>query len=346
MPDGLSGQLHREALPARGADFSRELAALGWYHSMELPTGEIIKGYNPISELKQRYEGFNLPKDLSGKRALDIGAWDGWFSFELEEHGAEVVATDVVDLETFRHAHRLKGSKVRYETATVYDLPKLGLGTFDVVLFLGVLYHVRHPLLALEAVCAMCRDMVLIDSFVVDPGESRLSQPLIPSMEFYELDELGNQLDNWYGPSTECLQAMIRSSGFVRPQLLGVRYQHAQVIAFRHWEPEPEHPICVEPRLLSVLHYRNGTVYFKTGVEDYVSFRFKTPEPDIGREDVCVEIGGYAAYTLKLVREDSETLQGCCFLPPGLEAGWHPVRVRTRASLFGNSISIALDVSA
>src|SRR5580658_11177183 len=69
-----------------------ELARLGWYHSMELPDGRVIPGFQSLEVLRKRLAQFPVPGDLRGKRALDIGAWDGWFSFELERRGAQVMA--------------------------------------------------------------------------------------------------------------------------------------------------------------------------------------------------------------------------------------------------------------
>ncbi len=82
-------------------DHSQELAEKGWYHSFELPGGAVIEGVNPLPRLRERYARFPIPADLHGKRVLDIGAWDGWFSFEAERHGAEVTAIDCVEAPHF-----------------------------------------------------------------------------------------------------------------------------------------------------------------------------------------------------------------------------------------------------
>ena len=118
-----------------------------------------------------------------------------------------------------------------------YELPDAGLGKFDIVFFLGVLYHVRHPLLALEIVCALTRDVAIVDSFVTDPDDWQEHTDDIPTMEFYELDELGNQFDNWVGPTVPCLLAMCRAAGFARVELLGTGDHHAVVACHRKWEP-------------------------------------------------------------------------------------------------------------
>ena len=82
-------------------DRSKELAEKGFYHSFELPDGTLIDGVNPLDRLRERYARFPIPRDLTGKRVLDIGAWDGWFTFEAERHGGAVTAIDCVEVDHF-----------------------------------------------------------------------------------------------------------------------------------------------------------------------------------------------------------------------------------------------------
>src|SRR5580658_9662257 len=136
-----------------------DLAQTGWWHSFELPDGRKIDGANDLPGLKRRLALFPIPDDLSGKRVLDIGAWDGWFSFELERRGAEVLAMDSAKNTRLLEARQLLGSRIDYQIGDICRLTAKDVGTFDIVLFLGVLYHVKHPVLALENVCGMSRDM-------------------------------------------------------------------------------------------------------------------------------------------------------------------------------------------
>jgi 2-polyprenyl-3-methyl-5-hydroxy-6-metoxy-1,4-benzoquinol methylase len=109
---------HKTARAARlELDFRAPLSETGWYHSMEFPDGSFVNGYHTLPDLKQRWAEFGFPEDLTGKRVLDIGAWDGWFSFEAERRGAEVVALDYVEVENFLFAHKKLNSKVRYVIA-------------------------------------------------------------------------------------------------------------------------------------------------------------------------------------------------------------------------------------
>lgn len=80
------------------------LEAAGWYHSIRFPDGRVTRGHQTEEQLRARLAQFPIPEDLRGKRVLDIGAWDGWFSFEMERRGASVVAVDVREFPTFLDA--------------------------------------------------------------------------------------------------------------------------------------------------------------------------------------------------------------------------------------------------
>lgn len=95
-------------------DQIHQLQALGWYHSIQLRDGSVIQGLQSLERLQWRLAQFPIPQNLTGKRVLDIGAWDGWFSFELERRGAEVVAADSKFHDTFLTAEQLLNSKVHY----------------------------------------------------------------------------------------------------------------------------------------------------------------------------------------------------------------------------------------
>src|ERR1043166_4014807 len=86
------------------------LETLGWWHSFELPDGRRIKGIDSIEAMTRRISKYPIPQDLKGARVLDIGAWDGWFTFEMERRGADVVAVDSARQETFFEAKKLLNS--------------------------------------------------------------------------------------------------------------------------------------------------------------------------------------------------------------------------------------------
>lgn len=317
------------------------LSRKGWYHSIELPDGRVIQGMIGIDALKARLSGFPIPADLSGKRVLDVGAWTGWCSFEMERRGAEVVAVDCVEFEEFREAHRMTGSRVDYRILDVEELTPASVGLFDYVLFFGVLYHLRHPLLGLERICALTRDTAFVESFVTDDGTGPCA------LEFYETDELGGQIDNWFGPSVKCLQAMCRSAGFARAELAYVSPdRRAGVTCRRRW-PEPSSaPAEPAPFLYSAVNNRTNEIYFHPGKDEYVCAYFRSEIPGLTRERVLAEIDGCGVPVLAVANLRPGEWQGNMKLPPGLCPGPHRVRLRTADSLPGNEFEIRMLESA
>jgi tRNA (mo5U34)-methyltransferase len=325
-------------------DFSQELAEKGWYHSFELPDGTRIEGFNQIGWLRERYARFPIPADLTGRRVLDIGAWDGWFSFEAERHGADVTSIDCVEVANFLEVRKKLASQVSYRIVDFYELPEAQLGVFDFVFCLGVLYHLKHPLLALEIVCALTTDTAIVESFVIDPDTWQDHRNDVPSMEFYETDELGNQLDNWIGPSVSCLMAMCRAAGFARVEFLHTTGMHAGVACHRKWEAVPAEAKDAAPELLSAANARNFGVNFLSRKEEYISCWFRTAQPTVARDQLRLEVGGFGVPAL-YVRLDNGDWMANFRLPPGLGSGWSAVRLRFADSHFGDTtLRIAVDL--
>jgi tRNA (mo5U34)-methyltransferase len=308
------------------------------YHSIELPDGSVLPGLQTIEHLRWRFDLFGLPQDLRGKRVLDVGAWDGWFSFECERRGAEVVAVDCIALDTFHEARELTGSKVEYLTLDVNELSARKLGTFDIVLFFGVLYHLRHPLLGLEKAVELSTDLVLIESFVIQAENRQI--PTV--MEFYERTELGGQVDNWFGPSPECLVSMCRSAGFAQVELQDITNQRASVMCRRRW-PEPDTvPTAPAPQLHAVINNRTYVSAFHPLKDEYLCCYFKSEERGLNADSLFVEVDGYGTQALVLVENGVDGYQANCLRPPGLEPGRHEVRIRTRHSARSNPAVIAM----
>lgn len=328
----------------RSGDQSERLRSLGWWHSFSLADGEIIVGVRSESELSAVLDRFDLPANLSGKRVLDIGAWDGWFSFELERRGAAVTAVDCWDNPRFHYIHRKLGSSVRYIQADVYELSPHIIGQFDIVLFLGVLYHLKHPLLGLERVCALANNQVLVESFVTD--EKLLArQDSIPAMEFYETDELSGQTDNWVGPNVPCLLALCRTAGFVNPVLHAVQNHRAYLTCYRRW---PEIRV-VNPTPISLekaTESRGGGMNFCSHRDEYVAAWFRTAAELSGRHSVMASVGLFGSIPVYLEKaaSDPELWQVIFKLPPGLAPGYHPVGLRLPNGASSNTIEVAVDV--
>jgi len=192
------------------------VAAHRWYHTIDLGEGVVTPG---ADDTPVRLERLDLPASLAGLTVLDIGAWDGFFSFECERRGASrVVATDHYSWHGpgwgtkngFELARRALGSRVEDIDIDVMDLTPARVGTFDVVLLLGVLYHLPHPLLALEKVASVTRGTLILETVVDLVGLQR------PAMAFYPGRELNDDPTNWWGPNPEAVRGMLASVGFER----------------------------------------------------------------------------------------------------------------------------------
>jgi tRNA (mo5U34)-methyltransferase len=328
----------------RKLDFSGELAEKGWYHSFELPDGTMIPGVMDLDHQRGRFARFPIPQDLSGKRVLDIGAWDGWFSFEAERRDAGVTAIDCVEVANFLSIHRKLGSKVDYRILDFYELPQAELGRFDIVLFLGVLYHLKHPLLALEIVCALTTDLAIVESFVTDGDTWEEHSEEIPTMEFYETDELGNQLDNWIGPRVACLLAMCRAAGFARVELVQASGSNATVACYRRLEAELVEPAHDAPELVSVMNSRSLGINFSTRKDEYIACWLRTSRENVVREQLRLEAGGFGVPALHVRRDAGGSWLANFRMPPGLESGWQSIRLRFDDSGFSGALRIAVDI--
>jgi len=191
-----------------------------WYHSMNLGQGVVTHGAtNPLVGLKR----LGLPPRLDGLTVLDIGAWDGFYSFEAERRGAQrVLATDHFcwngpgwgTKDGFDLARRALDSKIEDLEIDVMDLAPERVGVFDLVLFLGVLYHLRHPLLALERVFSVTGRQLILETHV------DMLHCFRAACAFYAGDELNRDPTNWFGPNPQAVVAMLREAGFRRVEVV------------------------------------------------------------------------------------------------------------------------------
>jgi tRNA (mo5U34)-methyltransferase len=223
-----------------------------WYHQIEVAPDVITPG---LHNSKAALESLELPESMKDKRVLDVGARDGFFSFAAEARGAEVLAIDSVareHLRGFSVASTLLGSKVEYRTVNVYNLSPKRVGTFDAIFFLGVLYHLRDPMLALDRLWEVARPgaTIWVESHTIDNGlvnpETGVLDALssvapaltkIPIAQFYPRRMLGSNFTNWWGPNLAGLEAMVEASGFKvgRSRTIGSR---GLVVATREEDTE------------------------------------------------------------------------------------------------------------
>jgi tRNA (mo5U34)-methyltransferase len=204
-----------------------EIAERTWFHTIDLGNGIYTPGQKdtPAEVVHMR-----LP-DLAGRTVLDVGAYDGFYSFEAERRGAkDVLATDSWTWNwpgsdarrNFDLAHELLGSGVRVQVVAVEKLsPEVVGGTFDVVLFLGVLYHAPDPFGYLKRVRSVTGEMAVIET-VVDLLDVRM-----PAAAYYPGASLNNDASNHFGPNPPAVEGMLVDAGFGR------------VVAFEPWATNP-----------------------------------------------------------------------------------------------------------
>ncbi|MGB7761535.1 MAG: methyltransferase domain-containing protein [Bryobacteraceae bacterium] len=347
MSEPTSGLVNDPAFAARIQKYVAELSRKGRYHSLELNDGTVLPGLISVEALLARVRSFPIPEDLRGRRVLDVGAASGWNAFEMERRGAEVVAVDCVEYDELRAVAELRGSRIDYRLLDVDELDPESIGTFDYILFFGVLYHLRHPLLGLEKICALARDCVLIESYVAD-GSGERSDAC--TMEFYETDELGGQIDNWCGPTTKCLMAMCRSAGFAQVTLEYVGEGRAGITCRRRWEAPAANPSAAPPYLCSAVNNRTIQPTFHRAKDEYLCLYFRSREL-LTRHDLRAEVDGFGVPALAVTRTGEQRdgtgeWQANLRLPPGLATGSREVRLRTVNSGFSNSLSISMTAEA
>ena len=210
----------------------RQIAALGpWFHNLHLPNGLQTAPDHFLGDFpafKWNDLAPHLPADLEGWSVLDIGCNAGFYSFELARRGAQVTGIDVNPryLEQARWAATQFGleDRVEFKRMQVYDLAAYD-GAFDMVLFMGVFYHLRYPLLGLDLVAQKVRRLLVFQTLAMwgreeyadtqDHGihdRAPLEEPGWPKMAFVEHRFSGDPT-NWWIPNHAGIEAMVRSSG-------------------------------------------------------------------------------------------------------------------------------------
>jgi len=187
-----------------------------WHHKFELPGGVWTKGtFKP----QDRLHRFGIPERLDGQSVLDVGAWDGFYTFECERRGAQVTSADTwnpehfVTSEGYAVAHKVLKSKARPIRVSVHDLDPAVHGQFDLVLFFGVLYHLTNPFEALQKLRAVTKRTLIVET----ASDMRLA--IRPALGFYPGAELENDNTNWFAPNASALEGMCRAAGFREAKL-------------------------------------------------------------------------------------------------------------------------------
>ncbi len=196
------------------ATMQDELEKINWFHRINLGGGVVTPG---IDDTPTKLGQVRLPADLTGKTVLDIGAWDGFFSFEAERRGARRVVAldggvwkvDSIGKAGFEFARQALDSRVEDVELEVSEISieRLG-GQFDLVLFLGVLYHLPDPVGSFLKVASVAAHDIIVETHV------DMVEHDVPAIAFYPFDECAHDPSNWCGPNRAAMEGMLRLAGF------------------------------------------------------------------------------------------------------------------------------------
>jgi tRNA (mo5U34)-methyltransferase len=193
-----------------------------WFHHFEFEGGLTTPGLDPSYK---KLHHLCLPQDLSGLTVLDIGAFDGYFSFHAKHRNADrVVAADkyvwelpeITPLQNLRKIKELTGAKIEEVLVDVPTSHALINEQFDIVLFLGVLYHAPNMIDYLSNVAKVTKQMCIVET-VVD----NLASPFAGA-NLYAAGELNNDASNWWGPNLKAVEIMLHRVGFRRVEFMNI----------------------------------------------------------------------------------------------------------------------------
>ncbi|CAN5559101.1 hypothetical protein BH20ACI3_BH20ACI3_18560 [soil metagenome] len=219
-----------------------------WFHAIDLGDGISTKIRSVMGEpVNHPYGPWQsiqkcLPEDLSGKSVLDVGCNAGFYSFEAKRRGA----AHVLGLDAQRHhirqavfARKVLGLNLEFRRMNVYELDQRRMGQFDITLALGLIYHLKHLVLALENLYNVTRETLIIETAIMPPerGSASFSHPLGQDhMRLHPLALVENPRDakeqvfNWFLPSVEALEALLRHTGFDNIEVVEVKNERAVVV--------------------------------------------------------------------------------------------------------------------
>ena len=202
-----------------------------WFHNLDLGGVKTAPDHflGDYPQIKWQQFSSAVPEDLTGKSVLDVGCNAGFYSIQMKRRGAaRVVAIDTDEqyLEQARFAAKISEAEIEFRKLSVYRVGDLR-ERFDLVLFMGVLYHLRHPLLALELLHEHVVADLLVTQSLLRGARDNMDVPRdfpfweteifgrdeFPRMYFVE-QRFANDPTNWWIPNRPCFEAMLRSAGF------------------------------------------------------------------------------------------------------------------------------------
>ena len=236
-----------------------EVNKLGpWFHWIDLGQGVVTKTKSAVGEPVEhpvptwRAVQNCVPKDLSGKSVLDVGCNAGFYSIEMKRRGAARVVGVDSQRDLIRQAifvRRVLDVDVEYHRSSVYDLDPKTMGQFDITLALGLIYHCKHLVLALEKLFAITRELLVIETAVYPPEKVPASfrydvggmRPTLHPMAYVEnASEAKEAVYNWFLPGVDALTALLKNVGFDSIDVVPGAQDGRAILACRKQEPYPD----------------------------------------------------------------------------------------------------------
>lgn len=307
-----------------------------WFHLIELGDGIRTKDGSVANEAADHPLGTwkiirrCLPEDLSGKSVLDVGCNAGFYSVRAKERGA----ARVLGLDAQRHqiqqalfVRRVLGLDIEFERMSVYDLDPRTMGQFDVVLALGLVYHCKHLVQALERLYLVTKELMILETAILPPsagrGGARASEPPVHLLGYVENPpEMKEAVYNWFLPSPEALRALLLNVGFDEAELFSVNDDRA-VFVCRKREPYPDSHAL--PYLAAALEMEEAPASGRAS--EVLAFQVRATNTGfarwlpVGRDGTKV---GAVLLTVHLLNEDGEQLDeyfAGAFLPHEIAPG-------------------------
>ncbi len=229
-----------------------------WFHCIDLGDGLLTKSRSaigePVDHPRPTWESVKacVPEDLTGQTVLDVGCNAGFYSIEMKRRGAARVLGLDAQRDLIRQAEFVRdvlGLEIEYERKSVYDLDPFALGQFDVTLALGLIYHCKHLVLALEKLFLITRRLLILETAIYPPEKAPESfeyeeggeRPTLHPLAYVEnRPEAKEAVYNWFLPSTAALSALLKNVGFDDIKVLPTANPDRAVIACTKDQPFPD----------------------------------------------------------------------------------------------------------
>jgi tRNA (mo5U34)-methyltransferase len=229
-----------------------------WFHRIDLGGGLVTKSKSaigePVEHPRPTWQKVRacLPDKLSGKTVLDVGCNAGFYSLEMKRLGAQLVLGIDSQRNLIRQAIFVRdvlGINIEYRRMSIYDVDPHDIGQFDITLALGLLYHCKHLVLALEKLFVVTRELLIIETAIYPPERAPASfiyevgglKPLLHPLAYVENSSLAKEaIYNWFLPGVEALRALLNNVGFDEVEIFPATQLDRAVFACRKRKPYPD----------------------------------------------------------------------------------------------------------